>query len=145
MTIDVRNYRPRDRRRCAEIFAAGWAHAFPHIPRAIDKNAFLKETQGERLLVAEDHGAVLGFAGLYLPDDFLHHLYVDPHFHGRGVGHALVDGALDIVAGRLNLKCSLSNTNARAFYARLKFNEGDYGEDQYGDWVRLLAPPSDRG
>ncbi|HVY02039.1 MAG TPA: GNAT family N-acetyltransferase [Caulobacterales bacterium] len=145
MTLEVRNYRPRDRRRCVEIFAAGWAHAFPHIPRAIDTAAFLAETRDERILVAVDHGALLGFAGIYPPDDFLHHLYVDPPYHGRGVGRALIEGAHDIVAGRLNLKCSISNSNARAFYARLGFSEADYGEDQYGKWVRLRAPLSDRG
>lgn len=140
MSIDVRNFRPRDGYICAEIFARGWAHAFPHLPRVIDAQALADETREEHILVADDNGAILGFAGIYVPDNFLHHLYVDPRFHGRGAGRALVNASCAMLPGRLNLKCSVSNMPARAFYARLGFSEGDRGEDRFGAWVRLLAP-----
>jgi ribosomal protein S18 acetylase RimI-like enzyme len=140
MSILVRRASVRDYAMCAAIFARGWAHAFPHLPREITRATFDEETEDEMILVAEDNRALLGWAGFYRADNFLHHLYVDPPFHGRGVGRALVGAVRDAAMAPISLKCSLSNTSAQAFYARLGFTEGERGEDAYGQWVRLIAP-----
>ncbi len=124
---------------CIAIFQRAWAHAFPHLPREIDRAVFDRETQDEMVLVAEDNRAILGWAGFYRADNFLHHLYVDPPFHGRGAGRALVQAVRAAAMTPVSLKCSLSNTDARAFYARLGFAEADRGEDRYGPWVRLVG------
>jgi ribosomal protein S18 acetylase RimI-like enzyme len=140
MTILVRRASVRDYVTCAAIFARGWAHAFPQLPREITRATFDAETEDEMILVAEDNRALLGWAGFYREDNFLHHLYVDPPFHGRGAGRALVDAVRAAAMAPISLKCSLSNAPARAFYARLGFTEGERGEDQYGAWVRITSP-----
>src|SRR3972149_3398895 len=136
MPLLVRTIGPRDRALCAAIFQRGWAHAFPHIPREIGRAEFERETKDEMILVAEDNRAILGWAGFYRAENFLHHLYIDPHFHGRGAGRAWMQAVREAAMAPVTLKCSLSNTGARGFYARLGFREGDSGEDQYGPWVR---------
>jgi GNAT superfamily N-acetyltransferase len=137
---NIRPYAGADRAACALIFARAWASAFPHIPRAIDPEAFDAETRDEIILVAERDGRICGFASLYAPENFLHHLYIEPVFHRSGVGAALVMAARAITTGPLSLKCSVGNLNARAFYARLGFTEGERGEDHLGPWVRVSAP-----
>jgi ribosomal protein S18 acetylase RimI-like enzyme len=140
MTIRIRPFHPSDPPACAGVFARSWAHAFAHIPRAIDSAAFQSETKGEEIFIAEQEGALIGFASFYRPHNFLHHLYVDPHFHGRGAGRALAAAIRAAASDRITLKCALSNAAALAFYARLGFTEGDGGADQNGPWVALTAP-----
>jgi len=140
MSIEVRAYRRSDRGACAGIFERAWAHAFPFIPREIDGAIFDAETKDETILVAQDNRALTGFASVYTPDDFLHHLYIDPDFHGRGAGRALVNAALTMAKRPISLKCALGNTRALTFYAHLGFSEGERGADQYGPWVLLSAP-----
>ncbi|MEZ6188438.1 MAG: GNAT family N-acetyltransferase [Planctomycetota bacterium] len=84
---------------------------------------FDDDTAGERVLVAEDDGGLLGFVALWVPEDFVHHLYVDPRARGRGVGAALLQEALRDVQGRAWLKVDATNTAARAFYRRLGWEE----------------------
>ncbi|MEL1847340.1 GNAT family N-acetyltransferase, partial [Acinetobacter baumannii] len=67
-------------------------------------------------MVAELDGHRVGFAGLMENDNFLHSLYVDPAYQGRGVGSAL----LNEVQGRFTstgaLKCLEMNKAAQTFY-----------------------------
>jgi GNAT superfamily N-acetyltransferase len=140
MSLTISKYHRKHRFACTAIFARAWAQTFPAYPRDIDVDAFERETRDEIILIAEDHGAVLGFAAFYAPDNFLHHLFVDPAFQGRGVGAALIGAIKPIAMAPISLKCSVGNTNARAFYARLGFTQGETGEDTYGQWIRLTAP-----
>ncbi|MGE0828428.1 MAG: GNAT family N-acetyltransferase [Hyphomonadaceae bacterium] len=146
--VFTRPFATQDVAACAQIFAAAWARAFPAHPRVIDEGVFLRETEGEIIVVAEWNGAIAGFAALWPPEAFVHHLYVAPALHNRGIGRALIAAldaraALTAYGARLSLKCQLSNLNARAFYARLGFvegeAEGDRGMDEIGAWVRLWA------
>ncbi len=60
------------------------------IPLAEDPEA--ADLKRCRLLVACDGGTVVGFVGTN--DDYLAWLYVDPAYHGRGIGRALLRRAL---------------------------------------------------
>lgn len=136
----IRDMRKSDKAACTDIFSRAWAQTFTHQPRQIDVREFERETKGEIVLVAQQDGRIVGFAGLYGPDSFLHHLYIDPLFHGRGLGRELVNAAVKRARGRVSLKCQLINENALAFYARLGFERGDEGDDGAGPWIRLWAP-----
>lgn len=136
----VRAMRSHEKAQCADIFARGWRETFPDQPRVIDVDAFTRETQGELVLVYERNRRIIGFAGLYAQESFLHHLYVDPMFHGQGAGRALVHAAMAHAPKKISLKCQLGNARALAFYARLGFTRGEEGKDGAGRWVRLHAP-----
>jgi putative acetyltransferase len=63
--------------------------------------------------LAEDEGRLIGFA--VLKQDWLDHLYVDPAWHGRGVGKALLTTVRED-AEELNLWTFQANVQARRFY-----------------------------
>lgn len=46
---------------------------------------FDQDTLEEQILLAEENAKVLGFASLYVPDRFIHNLFVHPTAVGKGV------------------------------------------------------------
>lgn len=92
--------------------------------------------------LAEAGAQLIGFAGARL--DWLDHLYVDPAWHGRGVGSALLS-AIRSNRTELNLWTFQKNTQARRFYERKGFKliamtDGSGNEERCPDahyrWVR---------
>ncbi|MGX9373651.1 N-acetyltransferase family protein [Pantoea ananatis] len=95
---------------------------------------------GETVLVAELDGHRVGFAGLMENDNFLHSLYVDPAYQGRGVGSAL----LNEVQGRFTstgaLKCLEMNKAAQTFYLQRGWKIISQGESEQGNYVLMHYP-----
>ena len=73
-------------------------------------------TEGEEIWVAVSDGKLIGFVSCWLPDQFIHSLYVDPGFLRQGVGKALLRECLSKLGRPAFLKCLQQNTNAIAFY-----------------------------
>ncbi|WP_080707001.1 GNAT family N-acetyltransferase [Pantoea ananatis] len=95
---------------------------------------------GETVLVAELDGHRVGFAGLMENDNFLHSLYVDPAYQGRGVGSAL----LNEVQGRFTstgaLKCLEMNKAAQTFYLQRGWKIISQGKSEQGNYVLMHYP-----
>jgi ribosomal protein S18 acetylase RimI-like enzyme len=140
-SILVRDYRAPDLEACAAIYAVGSAEALRRpVPTAPDA-AFREATRGEVVLVGEIEGRIAGFAAIFVPEAFVHHLYVDGAARGRGVGATLLRAVRVRLGRRPCLKCRLDNTGALAFYARQGWTETERGTDaQAGPWVRLAGP-----
>jgi GNAT superfamily N-acetyltransferase len=92
--------------------------------------------------LAEDGERLIGFSAVRR--EWLDHLYVDPSWHGRGVGQALLRAAREGVA-ELSLWTFQSNTQARRFYERQGFTlveltDGAANEERLPDalyrWTR---------
>ena len=104
----------------AQIAALGDAHTPPHYLAYV-------RTVG-RLLVAEDHGRVVGFGGVVpVPDAegstaMVTDLFVHPDARGRGIGAQLFRHAADWARGQgygpLGLETQSVNVAACRFYAR---------------------------
>lgn len=139
MTIAIRPFRPEDALECSRILERGWKLAFPGSRRKVDLAVFAHETEGETILVAERKGKVIGFAAVFVPENFLHHLYVHPRFHRRGAGSLLLRAAQAMTPGRLSLKTQRANNRARNFYAKHGYALIEEGIDANGPWVRLEA------
>lgn len=140
--LRIRRATGTDRPRLADIFLVARRHAFPWIEAETFRLAdFKRETEGETILLAEDEQAVLGFAAVWEPDAFLHHLYVDPPAHRRGIGRRLIAEASRLCERPLELKCQTNNRPAIAFYRRLGFTPDDSGVSDIGPWIRFRAPP----
>ncbi|WP_028552349.1 GNAT family N-acetyltransferase [Paenibacillus sp. UNC451MF] len=98
---------------------------------------FDKHTLDELILVAEDDDHMMGFMSLYLPDNFIHNLFVHPDSSGKGVGSQLLQAATENMNKPLRLKCVSKNHKALKFYERNGWKkvveEGRPGEEKY--WV----------
>jgi len=139
--ISIRLMRREDRDRVAEIYLHGRRHAFTWVPAgrfALDD--LEADTAGEVVFVAERGGRIAGFAALWTPDAFLHHLYVDPAEHRRGIGRALMRQVMAVAVRPVELKCQSNNRAAFAFYLRLGFVPHDSGVSDIGPWERFRAP-----
>ena len=84
------------------------------------------------------HERIVGMLSVYVPEAFIHHLYVAAESRSGGVGRRLLNAAETWLPYPWRLKCVTANTRALAFYARqgwVKEAEGD-GED--GPYVQLI-------
>jgi GNAT superfamily N-acetyltransferase len=95
---------------------------------------------GETVLVAEADGQRVGFAGLLENDNFLHSLYVDPDWQGRGVGSALLKAAEARFTSTGALKCLQKNKAAQAFYLKHGWKMISQGEGEHGGYVLMHYP-----
>jgi len=138
----IRELQPGEEAACAAILTRAWNAAMPSQPRFVNAQQFLVETEGERVFVAHRTSEISGFVSIWMPDAFVHHLYVDPRYQRQGMGAALLANAARIADGmELSLKCQTENENALHFYQTLGFVEaGEQGDGEFGRWVRLKAP-----
>ena len=95
---------------------------------------------GETILVAELEGHRVGFAGLLENDNFLHSLYVDPAYQGRGVGSALLEAVQARFTSTGALKCLQMNKAAQAFYLQHGWQMIAQGEGDQGKYVLMHYP-----
>lgn len=77
---------------------------------------FDKDTEEECIILAEADSHIMGFVSLYLPENFIHHLFVHPDFSGKGVGGQLVKASIEKMGKPLRLKCVSENHKAIKFY-----------------------------
>lgn len=137
MELSVRPMAAADTSRCAVIAAAA--------PEPWGEGQLLSELESPaaRLFVAEDEGSVLGFAVFQLAagEASLYALNVDPAARRKGVGAALLAGALEALktegADQCFLEVRAANTPALALYRRLGFASAGVRRGFYRD------PPDD--
>lgn len=117
MDVLVREFEEADREALRLLYVASrnaaftWPGVEPH--QALDFDA---HTQGEQILVAHAKGCIVGFASVWVPDSFLHNLFVHPSAMRQGVGQALLRACGKYFSKTPTLKCLTANVNARRFY-----------------------------
>lgn len=79
---------------------------------------FDRDTLDEYIILAEEHGQVLGFASLYVPNRFIHLLFVQPSAAGKGVGKQLLQQSVTVLGTPVTLKCVSDNHKALTFYKK---------------------------
>lgn len=94
-------------------------------------------TRDETIWVADDDGHRAGFASVYANDNFLHNLFVDPDWQGRGVGSALLQKVQSEFTSTGSLKCLAQNERALAFYQRHGWHVEAEGESPEGKYLLL--------
>ncbi|MCW2244144.1 GNAT family N-acetyltransferase [Azospirillum canadense] len=120
--VSIRFARPTDGPRCAEIFLLGRRAAFPWHPEdRFGLNDYYDCVEGEEILVAEvdsraAESVIVGFISVDVAERFIHNLFIDPLWRGRGIGSALLREALSLLQGSAELTCAARNEAARAFY-----------------------------
>ncbi len=144
MALTVRAYAPADRAGCERIFQAVQRLVVPEYSHSSNEpEEFETVTAGEELWVAEGAGArpgaIEGFVSIWRPDRFIHHLYVDPACHRRGIGRALLSRAIRQCEGQAELKCGEANRAAQSFYMAAGLRPAGWGWSPNGPWIRYRA------
>lgn len=100
-----------------EIFFTVRQNTFHWIePEELKLSDFDESTKDELILVALIKNKIVGFVSIWVPDKFIHNLFVLQDFQGKGVGTALVNEAIKRVGLPLTLKCVKLNTKAFNYY-----------------------------
>lgn len=89
----------------------------------------------EEVLVAVIDTIVVGFISIWMPNKFIHHLYVDQKYQDKGIGTQLIKAAIEKANFPLTLKCLEKNIKAVAFYKRKGFIEKERGPSEHGDYI----------
>jgi GNAT superfamily N-acetyltransferase len=134
---EVRRARADEIEACADLYQRVLRATFTWMPPERHRREdFLAFAGQEETYVAVDGELILGIAGFYRPQNFLHSLYVE--VRGRGVGKALLDHVGAIATGSLSLKVQTPNLRAQSFYLREGFIPLDQGEDGGVSWLRMM-------
>jgi GNAT superfamily N-acetyltransferase len=109
------------------------------LPAGVKADAnFARSSQGEAVFVCHDpEGCLVGLLSVYVPESFIHHVYVDPEFERQGVGTVLLSSLETWLPLPWHLKCVSANASARAFYARHGWIEVGSGNSDQGPFVLL--------
>lgn len=69
---------------------------------------------------------------MWIEDNFIHHLYVDKTYHGKGIGTQLLKAAINKSDFPVTLKCLENNTQVVIFYKSKDFIEKGKGQSEQG-------------
>lgn len=89
---------------------------------------------GEKVIVAERDGKILGFASIELHENFLHNLFIDPEYQGQGVGSHLIGVVEQNFTRTGALKCLVKNEKSIAFYLNRGWEIIASGESPKGEY-----------
>ncbi|MES2598952.1 MAG: GNAT family N-acetyltransferase [Verrucomicrobiota bacterium] len=90
---------------------------FPWVDAAkITEGDLRRDSEDEEIFVEERDGEILGFIAIWVPDSFVHHLFVALRHQGQGTGSRLLEFAQRWYAWPLHLKCVEANARALSFY-----------------------------
>ncbi|MFH7005000.1 GNAT family N-acetyltransferase [Flavobacterium bizetiae] len=104
-------------------------------PTEFKLDDFEKHIKGELVLVAIDQEIPVGFISIWMPNNFIHHFYVDQKYQSKGVGTLLLNAAIQKTLLPITLKCLEENTKAVAFYRKKGFIEKERGPSEHGDYI----------
>lgn len=112
-------------------------------PEQLDITEFDAATADELVLVAEGDGCPVGFISLWLPENFVHNLFVSPDWQNRGVGTRLLEAGKRHLGRPAHLKCSIHNTHARTFYESRGWTVASRGGDRENGYLNMVCFDSD--
>lgn len=115
----IRNYTPADWPEVCRVHDAARPREVAGILRP-EEVAPMRDVAEEdeffdgQTIVAEEFGRVIGF--LTFAGDEITWLYVDPPYHGRGIGRQLIEAVLPIIGPNAHVLCIGENAEGMAFY-----------------------------
>lgn len=127
-----------DHSRLLEIYCLARKSAGCYPPAQVSLENFERQINGEAVLGAYVEGRVLGFAAVWVPERFIHHLYVCPEYHRKGIGTQLIEACRRLFSTPLSLKCDRCNFKAMEFYKRHGWIAKSEGIGDYGPWDHMF-------
>lgn len=117
--LEIREITQQDKSRLRQLYLESRRTTFYwDDPELMHLEDFDRDTEAELVFVAELQQTIIGFISLYLPDNFIHCLFVDSRYKGQGAGHQLLKEAMRHMQRPMKLKCLSRNTSALAFYEK---------------------------
>ena len=146
--ISIRRATPTDAFETATVFSAALKSMafFPKLHTDLEDRDFVRSfIESAETWIALNDGRVIGLA--CLEGDWLSHLYVDPFWHDRGVGTALLERVKAQRPNGFQLWAFQANAGARRFYERhgciaAEFTDGSRNEEQLPDMRYVWREPS---
>lgn len=96
---------------------------------------FEKLTQGEFILTALIDNIPVGFISIWMPNNFIHHLYISKKYQGQNIGTELLKAATKKATFPITLKCLEKNMKAVDFYKSKGFIEKEKGNSEHGTYI----------
>ena len=117
MNWTIIEYKPEHTDQLRMVYRQARQLAFPWAdPLSFQLLDFDQVIQGETVLVATHRMVPVGFIAWWPLDNFIHSLFIDPLFTGKGIGKALLQACLLKVGRPVTLKCKVANEKALRFY-----------------------------
>ncbi len=139
--MPVREFKESDRSQLRDIYLETRRQAFYWLNAdTLTLNDFDDDTKGERIWVYALPTELAGFASVWEPDDFVHHLFVLPKYAGRGFGSQLLAACTAGMKNPARFKCVSQNTKALAFYRAKGWQTLSIGESAEGEYQLMQAP-----
>lgn len=136
--LHIRPFNETDRDKLREIYLLCRIQVFHWTDSALfTLNDFGAHTKDEDIWVAECDDEIAGFMAVWSPDAFIHHLYVDAEYRGKGIGKALLALATQTYPSPLSLKCLVKNEAALQFYLALGWEIVEEGHDVLGNYFLM--------
>lgn len=136
--MEITEYRAEHQFRLEQIYLNSRQDAFNWVDtHHYQLSDFVKDTQGERVWVAQEREDVLGFIAVWGADCFIHHLYVDKRVYRQGIGEKLLQRVRQVYPAPLKLKCLCQNQRAINFYRSQGFSTLSEGNDDLGAYVLM--------
>jgi ribosomal protein S18 acetylase RimI-like enzyme len=104
---------------------------------ALNSSSFDKDTEGEHILVAKIEDEIVGFVSGWLPDNFVHHLFIENKYQNKGIGKQLLTSMIAGLNSPVRLKCIKSNSSAIRFYLRNGWLFKSEGVSEEGEFILL--------
>jgi GNAT superfamily N-acetyltransferase len=136
LTIRIRPFEEGDRPALQQLYLQVRQQTFTWLDATtFSLQDFDEETAGETVLVALAGEVVVGFIAVWLPDHFIHHLYITKAFQQKGIGARLLSTVITKLAPPITLKCWCRNEVATAFYRQNGFVEQEQVATDEGGYI----------
>lgn len=113
-----------------ELFQLTRQHTFVLRPAEEFKiGDYAQSTQEDEVWIAEETGVIVGFVSIYVPDNFIHNLFVHPKSQGKGIGKQLLQVAEENLARPMTLKAAIDNPKSFSFYEKYGWHQVSIHED----------------
>lgn len=139
MNLNTRPYQLKDRSYLREIYLASRTATFTwESPKQYQLEDFDQATENEVIWVATVGERPMGYISWWPPQNFIHHLFVDPHFTRRGIGRSLLQSSLAHMGRPATLKCVQRNEPAIAFYVSQGWRIDSTGQSSEGQYFVMV-------